>query len=716
MLDLEQVPHHHAIEEITQVLSTKTQNNDKAFFRVIVAYSLSVIASSMRTTINTKDRGNIPVNTYTLALSPSGTGKGFSLGILENEIVHGFRQNFVENTLPDIAQNNMWSIATKRAVRKQTDEKDEFTGLQKEYNDTGAYPYSFDSGSAPAIKQVRQKLLLAGAGAINLQIDEIGSNLIGSTEVLNTYLELYDQGMIKPKLTKNTADNKRHEEIEGKTPSNMLLFGTPSKLLDGGTTEDAFYSFLETGYGRRCIFAMGHPEPAANDASAAEIYASLINPANEMMAAKWASHLTSLATPDKFNWSLDVADDVGIECLQYRILCERAAKELPLYDEIRKTEMSHRYFKAMKLAGALAFIDESFSIEMSHLHSAIKLVEESGAAFQKLLTREKPYMKLAHYVANCGQEVTHADLHEALPFYKASASARSEMMTLATAFGIRQHIILKKTFVDGIEFFTGDTLKETSLDQIDVSYSTDFAYNYGHERVPFDQLHNLVTEPGYHWANHAFVKEHRAEENVIQGFNMVVLDVDGGVRIDMVHELLKEYTFMTYTTKRHTDAENRFRIMLPISYELSLDRDDYRDFMENIVKWLPFAVDESANQRSRKWMSNDKAIVYYNTTDRLLDVLPFVPKTAKNEQFQKEFVKLESLDNLERWFAERIASGNRSNQLIKFALALVDNGMTYNEVEQSVLNFNRKLSEGLDESELRRTVLVTVAKRLQGLP
>ena len=69
---------------------------------------------------------------------------------------------------------------------------------------------------------------------------------------------MYDQGVVKQKLTKNTADNVRGEDYDGKTPTNMLLFGTPVKLLDGSITEDQFYSFLEIGYARRCIFGIGH--------------------------------------------------------------------------------------------------------------------------------------------------------------------------------------------------------------------------------------------------------------------------------------------------------------------------------------------------------------------------------------------------------------------------------------------------------------------------
>ncbi len=716
MVDLSEVPHHPAIEEMAEVLSHRTQNLDLPFFRVIAAYFLSVMASSMRARMDTKDRGEIPVNGYTLAFAPSGAGKGFSVNIMEHEFLKGFRKTFIENTLPTLAEGNLWKIASSRAARKGTTEEDEHFGLAKEYEDTGAYPFVFDGGTVPAIKQIRQKLLLANAGSINLQIDEIGSNLIGATEVLNAYLELYDQGYIKPKLTKNTHDNKRTEEIEGKTPANMLLFGTPSKLLDGGTTEDHFYSFLETGYARRCIFALGKPVPASSQLTPTEVYTQLIDPANQGQASKWASHFTWLADETHFNWLIDVPDNIAIELLTYRIECERQASEMPEYDDIRKAEISHRYFKALKLAGTLAFCDEATVMDISHLHSAMKLVEESGKAFQSILTREKTYMKLARYIAGVGSEVTHADLTEALPFYKQGVGVRTELMTMATAWGYKHHIMLKKSYADSIELFSGETIKETNMDEMTLSYSEDFAYHYEPVQVPFDQLHQLTQEKGFHWANHAFNNKHRAEENVIPGFNMVVIDVDGGSRLTTVQELLKDYAFMTYTTKRHNDAENRFRLILPMNYELKLDREDYSEFMKSIIQWLPFEVDEAANQRSRKWMSNDKGIYHYNSGIQLLDVLPFVPKTTKNEKYREQHTALESLDNLERWFAQRMASGNRNNQMIKFALALVDSGMGYADVEEKVLAFNDKLSNKLAADELRATVLVSVARKLQGSP
>ena len=714
MIDFDQVPHHPAIEEITDVLCTRLQNNDRHFFRVIAAYYLTTIGSSMRARVSTKDRGEIPVNCYAIALATSGAGKGYSTNLMENSFLEGFRDRFTTETLPVIAERTLWRHAMSRSARNQTEAQDEYDGLEKEFKSTGAYPFSFDGGSEAAIKQVRQKLLLADIGSINLQIDEIGLKFGQGhvIEAMTTYLELYDQGLIKNKLTKNGADNKRTEEIHGKTPANSFWFGSPDKLLDGAKIEEAFYSMLETGYARRSLFAFGKPKRAAQEKTAAEIYQELINPTTGSEIAKWATHFTYLADPDKHNWLMDLPDDEGIALLEYKIHCEALADMMPRYDSIRRAEMMHRYFKALKLAGTFAFIDESSVVTMDHLNSAIKLVEESGEAFKELLSRDKPHMKLAKHVADVDRELTHADLVDELPFYPKSATARNELMGLAIAWGYRNNVIMRKTFSDGIEFFSGESLKETDLNAVKISYSTDYAAGYTADEAPFDELHRLTQLDGFHWANHAFLNEHRSEDNVIPGFNLLVVDVDGTADMDQTHALLEDYTFMTYTTKRHTQAEHRFRLIFPMNYELNLDREDFDQFIKNFLQWLPIKVDEQAMQRSRKWMTNPKG-TYHMNHGKLVDILPFIPKTSRNDAFHERNKELASLDNLERWFAERMANGNRNNQMIKFALALVDSGMDYLTVERSVIEFNDKLTDKLDINELKSTVLVTAAKRIE---
>ena len=105
---------------------------------------------------------------------------------------------------------------------------------------------------------------------------------------------------------------------------------------------------------------------------------------------------------------------------------------------------------------------------------------------------------------------------------------------------------------------------------------------------------------------------------------------------------------------------------------------------------------------------------HYNLEGELFDVLKFIPKTTKNEEFKSEMKKVESMDNLERWFAQRIAAGNRNNQMVKFALTLVDGGMDFYDVQKQVLAFNKKLNNPLAVTEIESTIMQTVAKKIAG--
>ena len=715
MVDLSTVQHNPCIEEIVDVLCNKTQNTDRGFYKVEVAYFLAKLAASMRASIMTKDRGRVPVNIYALALGASGFGKGHSVNIMENEFIKGFKKRFLEETMPTIAEDHVRRMAQERSIRNGTSEDVEMDGLSAEYKRLGSYPFTFDSGTAPAVKQLRDKLLMAGCGAINLQIDEIGSNLIGSTEILNVFLELYDQGLVKQKLVKNTVDNSRSEDRDGSTPTNMLLFGTPVKLFDGGSTEDEFYSFLEIGYARRCLFGIGKiNKKALYSMSPDEIFKRLTDPNNEGIVQKWSRHFTNLADPARFNWEMSISDSTSITLIEYKSLCEKKADALPEHEEIKKAELSHRYFKALKLAGALAFVDESMEVTEQHLLQAIKLVEESGEAFKSILTREKSYMKLAKYIANTEAEVTHADLMEALPFYKSGISARNEMLSLATAWGYKNNIIIKKSIVDGIEFFKGESLKPTNLNQMILSWSQELAFNYQSERGPWDQLNKVFVAQGLNWCNHHFKDGHRCNEDTLPGFNMVVVDADGTCSIQTAQELFKDYKYILYTTKRHgQDGKDRFRLIFPLNYELKLSVEEYREFMNGILKWLPFESDEGANQASKKWLANGNA-QYIVNDGILLDALRFIPKTSRNEQYLKEVSKVEDMDALERWFALRIAQGNRNNLMFKYGMALADSGLSLADVEAKIKKFNKSLANPLSNTELSTSILKSIAKKYSG--
>lgn len=710
MKTFDEMEYHPASEKLVQILCSKTQNSNPLFFRVLVGYYFSLVASMMRTTIATHDRGDIPVNMYALNLSTSGSGKGFSTNIMENQVINQFRGRFLEETFPILAEQNLPKLALKRANRKSTDPDEELVRVQKEFDSLGSLMFSFDSGTAPAVKQMRHKLLMADAGSMNLQIDEIGSNLVGNVEILNTFLELYDVGLVKQKLIKNTAESVRNEEIVGRTPTNMMLFGTPAKLLNGSKTEEELYSMLETGYARRCFFGYSRASNKSTDMTPEEVYVQLTNQDSNTYLDELSDKLEALADIINVNKRLIVSKETSLLLIEYRLKCEREAELYPEHEEIKKAEISHRYFKALKLAGAYAFIDDSPELTQEHLYQAIKLAEESGNAFNKLLTRDRPYVKLAKYIATCKRDVTQADLVEDLPFYRGAIGQKSEMLSLAIAYGYKNNIIIKKSFSDGIEFLRGETLKETDLSKMVLSYSTDITTDYRNEYAPFEKLHQLTQAPGLHWVAHHLNGGYRNEENCIPGFNLVVIDVDGGVSMSTVKLLMKNYKFLIYTTKRHTEEENRFRIILPINYELAMDAKDYKEFMSNIYEWLPFEVDTATNQRARKWLSHDGTYEY--NEGEVLDALPFIPKTSKNEERKELMNSQQSMDNLERWVINNIGDGNRNNMLLRYAMILLDGGFDFENIRQRVMALNNKIADKLDEAEVMSTIMITVAKTI----
>lgn len=705
-----EMDYHPLTEKLVDVLVKKTQYKNPLFYRIQVGYYFSLVASMMRCSINTPDRGDIPVNMYAVNLSPSGTGKGFSTNIIESEVIHQFRNRFLEGVFPVVAEENLNRIAIQRAGRKGIDPAEELPVVVKEYESLGTLLFSFSEATEAAIKQMRHKLLMGNAGALGFSVDEIGSNLLSQVDALSTFLELYDVGLVKAKLIKNTKDNIRNEEIVGRTPANMLLFGTPSKLLNGGQTEEEFNSLLETGYARRCYFGFNENNHEFKPQTKEEVLAMMMDNSSSVYLSEIADKLEALANVVNIRKELTMSEATCLTLIQYRLDCEEAAHKLPEHMDIKKAELSHRYFKALKLAGAYAFVDGSDEVTEEHLYYAIKLAEDSGVAFDRIMNRPKPYERFAKYVCTAGTELTQADLVANLPYYKGSVSQKNELVNLAISYGYKNHYIIKRYYVDGVEFFKGETLKPTNLNKIIVSLSTDLAYGYEAHYAPFNELGNLTGSLGYHWANHHFLDGHRTGENAIAGFNMLVLDIDGTADIAAVRTLMAGYTYHLYTTKRHTEAAHRFRLCLPINYTLKLSGDEYKEILNNVISSLPFQVDEGANQRERKWLSHNGHSEFND--GELFDILPFIPQTARNDQRIESMKSQEDLDNLERWVLNNTGDGNRNNMLLRYGMILVDFGMDATEIQGKIIELNDKMPDKLSVAEIASTMMISISKAI----
>jgi hypothetical protein len=467
---------------------------------------------------------------------------------------------------------------------------------------------------------------------------------------------------------------------------------------------------LETGYARRCFFGFARHRKGAENQTPEELYRLYHDKGSSKYLITLKDRFTQLANPATFNQTLKMQKDVMLAWYEYRIYCNKVASKLSEYAEVRKAEIVHRYFKVAKLAAVYAYIDKSSYITMDHLHYAIAMAEQSGVALKGILNREKAHVKLCNYICTIDKELTQADLLDELPFYKGSEQIRRDMLTTAIAHGYKNGMYIKSEINDGIQFLSGKKVPETNLDKIKLAFSGQITEGYRNQEVPWDKIHRLIEQKGYHWCNHFLREGYRDEEHVHGDANLVVLDVENSVDIDTAKLLLKDYTWLLHTTKSHTPDAHRYRIIMPMSHHFELSKLDYRDFMKNIYDWLPFEVDRATHDRCRKWLTwNGK---YCYNKGQLLDTLQFIPKTKKADDRKQTLAGQTNLTALERWSLNQAGEGNRNHTLARYAFTLTELGHSFDQIRSQVMDMNQKLDDPLDDAEIHSTILTTVSKRI----
>lgn len=726
IIDTSSFNHNPIMETITDYICTKQLNFDKSYFRAVVVSQLATMASCMRVTISSKADKLIPVNVYTLALAHSGYGKGVTLHLLD-DILAGFNERFKDLTFPYASERNLNVLTNRIAANSSKSAEEIMDEISAQYYAIGGRSYQtrMSDATVEAVRQLHQMLVMANAGCINLCMDEIGSVYDKAADIMTLFVELYDCGKMDYKVTKNTKDNQRGREFAGDVPANLLMFGAPTALLDGGKREDKFYQDLQNGLARRLMFAYGKANQgnqAIDTYTPAERFALRSNAQNTAVRDQMAKKFMFLADPMLLGKDIEIPDDIAIYFEDYHGRCISYAESLPNSDseQLKKLEVTHRYFKAMKLAGLYAFLDKSSVVTKDHADQAIKLVEESGENFQKILFRPAPKARLAIYLSKQDEAKTFSDIEDDLNFFKnLSKQNKMTLMVRAAEWGLKNNILVQMKTIAGTDRYSAKTLEKTSLDDLIISYSGDLANGYQNGTISWDELKALPTlskqDDGVtpmHWLPMHCDKGHRCDESIIPGFHLIVLDVDSGFSIKAFQSLFSDYKYILYTTKRHTPELNRYRVIFPMNFKLELDKKTYKAFMDNILEWVPFEVDPGVDQISRKWETNPKNTQVISNEGELFDCLPFIPYTSENERFQQGEKKIASLNNLEKWFAREYAEGNRNNILYRYAMVLFDAGNDLVTIEQAITDFNKAQEDPLPEDEIKATVMAQIAKKV----
>lgn len=705
---------HPLSEEMVDIICTKVQNYDKAFFRVEVAYYLAKLASNMHVRVRTATNNLMPVNAFALAFADSGYGKNYSQNIIEEQMMGMFEDTFCNVIYPEFAKKAISKKARIIAKRTGLSELEVDADLQRDFAEMGEFLYGFPEGTSPALKQLCKAITFASVGAASLEMDEIGYNITANQEVMATLLELYDVGKTKEKLTKVTKDSKRAKSMKGVTPANVFAFGTPTTAFDGGRTEATIRGLLKAGYGRRCFFAYGDIDVKhAMEVDSDDVFVQLTDVSLNKSIDAINAKLGALASIDLVGTEMFIDKDAERFRLKYNQHCHERAVKISEYRPIERAEMMHRVAKATKLAGAYAFVDGASEITVEHLEYAIALTECSGESLKRIMNQPKAHVRLANFLCDYGSPVTEADLVEYLPFYTGSVAAKRDLITLATAYGHRNAMAIKSFEESGVIMWQGETLEPTNINELIISSSKEMADNYSSKLASIKDLAEFCKREDANFCNHHFKngevgKGNRSKAMTLAGVNTVVFDVDSTkFKPHILHALLKPYNHVIYETKSSTEDEPRYRLVLVLSHKAKLDDLEYKKFCKNIAAWLPVNVDLPAIQREKKYRVYAGANMLYQDQGQNLNVMSYYPNTKEAEDNMKFNTTLQAarIKGMQKWVIHTAAKGNRNNTLYAYAKFLSEHtSYDADKITEMVKSINDKLQEPLEESELTATI------------
>ena len=370
---------------------------------LMTATELMLYASHLRKPIMW-EKHTIPVNTISFLIGDSGAGKGRSVKSVRNLLKPGYE-------LIDKAREQ---DAKSKAVEDAEADGKKATDWRKYYSK----PRSLipNVSTLPGMMKHLAALEHGKLGAGFLYVDEVGSELVSNKDLSENIIALaigYDSGEIPPKLLKD--DSNQVEPIHN-LPFSGLLFGSPANIIYDEPTKKKFKDEFSTKLSRRSFFCFSKDKPnkpiyntIAESREAGAVERRRVLEVTEALTP-WFTGLVG-ATKQQ---PLEV--EPGVEDLfsDYRGYNDWYADTMSKHHPMSSLHRRHMQWKALKLAGALAILENEETVTVAHYIQAINFSEifaEDLEEFEMELEKE-PYELCADYMrATAENGYTNMSIH-----------------------------------------------------------------------------------------------------------------------------------------------------------------------------------------------------------------------------------------------------------------------------------------------------------------
>ncbi|MDB4681374.1 hypothetical protein OAE88_00540 [bacterium] len=697
-------PHVNKIMDL--VLNVKDDIPENMIL-MMINYTLAEVASNLRAKLKLYDGSVKPLNNYTYIFAPSGVGKDVSLNALNRIFIDSFRERMGKGF--DKHRVKYWDNRSMALVEEG--EEDVESAIREEMRMVSPFSYRIDGGTVAGFSKSRVTYDYYDIGAINLVIDELGANYQNIRSVMALMLSSYEDGNTEGRQLKTESVIA----VKG-VPSNFLGYSSPALVFDGGITEKSLLDDLSQGMARRSFFAYAEkPEPLKLTAEEIVKQNRARATSNKGKIEETNKYFAELAHPKNMYKEVHLSEKAEILIAEYQIKCDSIVKANTEIQEQERLELVNRSWKATRLAGVYAFISGLTEVDEDCVKQAIYVADISGESFMKVMNQPPVYERVFDFIKS-RKKTSDIDL-EKQKWYSGNKTQKRELLSLARAYGFENDYLFRIKEVESVEFYSFIEVPKTDVEKITISISKDITKGFKKKVVPFEIIHEVVTNDDFKYSAGTFKGGHRNKENYEKKQNLVIIDIDDGMKLETAKIMFSDYKCFMATTKSHQKEKNdlvcdRFRIIFITDRTIKLDSETYGKFMKNVYESLGVPADQSCSDSSRFYFGAE-GDYWYSEGSKLLEISDLIPDTTKSKERDVMLSSsgIGSTDGAERFLLEEAVNGNRNHTMLRYALLIKDSGYSLEDAKEKVLSFNDKLPDGLSVKEIEQTVFKTLGKK-----
>ena len=780
MKELEELYINHAREMFGDTFS-------KDMYQMVFLSQLNSYAIQLKPII--KFDGNHPFSLSIFVAGGTGTGKGASIEFLSpitkevTEIIndvykHRYDKLYYELNKKDDIKNGEFTVTTCDDRHKRE--------LAETFE---RYPKDITlwsrAGTWEGLSQFYQAYSTMGMGSIGVTSNEFADHYQDGNfkKLLETVAEMYND--INPSSLKITAS--KGAEKASNIQSSVFLAGSFEKFKRTHDLLENFRTFLASSLARRTLFFFLSKEESDNmrvkkiDFKRKKIQQLKeskefsINHETEyfielkkriLEVIKYYAYVFTVRSnlqPDlsfeNLNFVFTINKEAYIRLLDYSLRNNEIANELVHTNKSDKImladEIDSRHFKALRVAALSNFykLEANRVIDIDDVEYGIEVAEKSGN-YYKIISRPTIIVdEICDYLYKAKSKATVKELED-LEIMPRNMSKHQLNCTIdrCKEYAYQNNNIFRSTLQDNsmIPQVWIENLEETKDEIAHITYSTVAEVNDATMKPISLNIYEVLNIPDVKKIGiGGFANDHRHLDNITKLGNVLILDVDDGIKLPAKDAKLrlKGLVGFLYPTKHHRKEKNgvvcdRYRIILlckqsfPFGENKKTSENEYKGIYRSVCEHFDIPFDSSCCEASRFfWIpdeSKSETILEQGRLSesgkgKLLDLRFFMKNLKISSDMRNYTKKFESKKYwnaigvkgmLEKTLANAIITGQRNNNLLILALNLMDYGLDYNTIKDYVYDVDSKFPDSLgslqsEGSEIDRTILTTLKKKME---